>query len=144
MKKVVVDTDIIIDHLRQPRKTTLFKKLIQDKNLRILLPAVCLSELYIGKSSAKPKEEVRLKRAVDKTKLVLADKDMSKRAGILIRNHPNLYLADALVAATAIEKNAPLCTFNKTHFEKISDLRLFDYKSTTFEILKKTQGGWRK
>lgn len=124
MKKVVVDTDIIIDYLRQPRKQTLFKKLV--KNFKIILPAVCLTELYTGKSAAKPKEESRLKRTVRKTKLVLADKSISKRAGILIRNYPNLYLADALVAATALEEKTPLCTFNKPHFENISGLKPFD------------------
>lgn len=131
MKQVVVDTDILIDYLRQPRKKTLFKKLTQDKTLKVILPSVCLTELYIGKSSAKPKEEARLKRAISKTKLVLADKDISKRAGILIRNYSNLYLADALVAATSLEEKAPLCTSNKAHFENISGLELLDYEKTT-------------
>lgn len=127
MKKVVVDTDVVIDYLRQPRKETLFKKLFGDKVLQILLPAVCLTELYVGKSVAKPREEARLKRAINKTELVLADKKISKRAGILMRDYSNLYLGDALVAATALEETAPLCTFNRTHFEGISDLDLFSY-----------------
>lgn len=132
MKKTVVDTDIIVDYLRQPRKRTLFKRLSQDKNLKILLPAVCLTELYIGQSAAKLKEENRLKRTVKKTKLVLAGKNISKRAGILIREYPSLYLADALVAATALEEKALLCTFNRAHFESISGLRLLNYgKATT-------------
>lgn len=129
MKKVVVDTDIIIDYLRQPRKTTLFKKLAENKDLIILLPAVCLTELYVGKSAANPKEEKRFKRAIGKTKLVLADENISRRAGILIRNYPNLYLADALVAVTALEENTSLCTFNQKHFEKISGLRFFGLES---------------
>lgn len=131
MKEVVVDTDIIVDYLRQPRKKTLFKKLTQDKTLKIILPAVCLTELYVGKSAAKPKEENGLKRTIRKTKLVLADKNISKRAGILIRNYPNLYLADVLVAATALEKKALLCTLNKAHFENISNLKLFDHEKFT-------------
>lgn len=127
MKKIVVDTNIIIDCLRQPRKETLFKKIVKDKNLRILLPAVCLTELYVGKSAARSKEEARLKRAVSKMKLVPADKSISKRAGILMRNCPNLYLGDALVAATALEEKVPLCTFNRAHFEGINGLELFSY-----------------
>lgn len=131
MRKVIVDTDIVIDYLRQPRKKTLFKKLTQDKTLKIIFPAVCLTELYIGKSAAKPKEESRLKRAIDKTEVVLADKNISKRAGILIRNYLHLYLADALVAATALEEKTPLCTFNKAHFEKIFGLKLFNDEKLT-------------
>ena len=125
MKKIVVDTDVVIDYLRQPRKKTLFKNLTQSKNLKIFLPAICLTELYVGKSITRPKEEKKLKRVIEKVKLVLADKNISQKAGILIRNYPNLYLADALVATTAIEKKAPLCTFNKIHFEKILGLKFF-------------------
>lgn len=128
MKKVVVDTDIVVDYLRQPRKDTLFKKLTQDKTLKIILPAVCLTELYVGRSVARPKEESRLTRAVNKTKLALADKNISKMAGVLIRRYPSLYLADALVAATALEERGLLCTFNKTHFGNISGLKLFNYE----------------
>ncbi len=127
MKRIVVDTNVIVDYLRQPRKETLFKKLVKDGNLKILLPAVCLTELYVGKSAIRPKEEARLKRAVGKTKLVLANKKISKRAGVLMREYSNLYLGDALVAATALEEKAPLCTFNRTHFEGISGLELFSY-----------------
>lgn len=127
MKKIVIDTNIIIDYLRQPRKETLFKKITKDKNLRILLPAVCLTELYVGKSAARTKEEARLKRAVSKTKLISADKSVSKRAGVLMRDYPNLYLGDALVAATALEEKAQLCTFNRAHFEGIDGLELFSY-----------------
>lgn len=67
MRKVIVDTDIIIDYLRQPHQVTLFRKLTQDRNLKILLPAVCLTELYSGKSSAESGEERRLQNAVKKT-----------------------------------------------------------------------------
>lgn len=127
MKKIALDTNVVIDYLRQPRKDTLFKKIAKDRNLRILLPTVCLTELYVGKSAAEPKEETRLKRVVSKTKLISADKKISKRAGILMRDYSNLYLGDALVAATALEEKAPLCTYNRAHFEGISDLELFSY-----------------
>jgi predicted nucleic acid-binding protein len=126
MKKVVVDTDIIIDYLRQPRKDTLLRKLITSKTWQILLPAVCLTELYVGRSVARPKEEARLKRSIRRLKLVLAGKEVSKRAGFLMREYPNLFLADALVAATALVEKAPLCTFNRTHFEKIPGLKLWE------------------
>jgi len=127
MKKIVVDTDVVIDYLRQPRKETLFKKIAKDKNLRILLPAICLTELYVGKSVAEPREESRLRRVVGKTKLILADEKIFKRAGILMRDYSNLYLSDALVTATALEEKALLCTFNRAHFEGVSGLGLFSY-----------------
>lgn len=128
MKKVVIDTDIVIDHLRQPDQPTLFSKLAEDKNIKLLLPAISFTELYIGKSVEKKIEERRLLKAISPTELILADKKISKEVGVLIRKYSYLYLADALVVATAIIKKAFLCTFNVKHFAQIVNLRFFDYK----------------
>ena len=125
VKKVVLDTNILVDFLRQPKKATLFEKLVKEKKLKILLPAVVLTELYVGRSAAKPSQQRRLEEIFKKTELVLADKNISKRAGILMCDFPHLYLADALVAATALEKKAFLCTLNKSHFKKIPSLTLY-------------------
>lgn len=125
MEKVVLDIDVLIDFLRQPEKIALFKKLVKDKDLEILLPAVVLTELYVGKSAAKAAQRKRLEEIVRKTRLVLADKNISKRAGILMRSFSHLYLADALVAAIALEERALLCTFNNSHFKGIPFLKPF-------------------
>lgn len=126
MVKVVLDTNILVNHLRQPRKMTVFRKLLLKKQkVEILLPAVVLTELYVGESAAKASAEKKIREILRKTNLVLADEEISQKAGVLMREHPHLYLADALVAATALNRKAFLCTFNKTHFEKITGLRLF-------------------
>lgn len=125
IQKIVLDTNVVVDFLRQPQRATLFRKLVKDKNLEILLPAVVLTELYIGKSATKVSQRKKLEEIFRKTKLVLADKNISKRAGILMRDFPHLYLADALVAATALEARALLCTFNKSHFEGITSLKIY-------------------
>lgn len=127
--KIVLDTNVIIDFLRQPKKITIFRKLLQEKKFKILFPAVILTELYIGKSSAKASGQKKLREVLRKTEIILADEEISKKAGILMRKHSNLYLADALVAATALKEEAFLCTFNKAHFEKIPALKLFSWEN---------------
>ena len=125
MQRVVLDTNILIDFLRQPKKATLFRRLLQKKKLKILLPAVVLTELYVGKSAARASGERRVKNILKKVDLVLADQKISRRAGVLMREYPHLYLADALVAATALKEKAHLCTFNRSHFKEISGLKFF-------------------
>lgn len=125
MQRIVLDTNILIDFLRQPKKATPFRRLLQKEKIKILLPAVVLTELYIGKSAAKVSGEKKLKDILRKTDFVVANKNISRQAGILMRKYPRLYLADALVAATALEEKAYLCTLNQTHFKGISGLKLF-------------------
>ncbi|MBM3209045.1 type II toxin-antitoxin system VapC family toxin [Candidatus Shapirobacteria bacterium] len=125
MKKVVLDTNILVDFLRQSPKATVFGKLMRQKDLEIFLPAVVLTELYIGKSAGNPAGEKRLEEALRELKFVSTNEEISRQAGILMRQNPNFYLADALVAATALNLQAPLCTFNKSHFENIFGLKFF-------------------
>ncbi len=127
IKNIVLDADVVIDYLRQPQRQTVLRKLLHSNDLQVFLPAVCLTELYVGKSAAKPKEKQNLEQLVERVEIILANEYISTKAGILIRNYKDLYLADALVAASTLFKNYPLCTFNKSHFEKIKGLKLFDY-----------------
>lgn len=126
MKRIVLDTNILIDFLRQPKKSTIFSKLLREKGVKLLLPAVVITELYIGQSSARVSGEKKIKQILRKTELILADKEISKKAGVLMRRYSHLYLADALVAATALKEKALLCTLNKAHFKKISGLKFTD------------------
>lgn len=57
--------------------------------------------------------------------LSLADKAICQKAGFLLRDYPNLDLADALVAATALVLDAKLATRNKKDFDDIKGLKFF-------------------
>lgn len=131
MEKILVDTNVIIDYLRQPKIETLLGTLLKDKKKTVFIAAVSITELWKGKSIEKKEKRQRVERFLRKVKLEVADKKISQKAGDLLRKHPLLMLGDALVAATALEREAFLCTFNRTHFEKISDLKLLNYKKTT-------------
>jgi predicted nucleic acid-binding protein len=133
IKRIVVDTDIIIDHLRQTGSKTPLAYLVKDKNIKLFMAAVSLTELYIGKSAARMQQEKELKQAIAKIQLILADKRISKEAGILMRNYRFLRLADSLVAATAIVKKAQLYTFNIKHFQSIKGISLYQAKGVEIE-----------
>ena len=127
MKKVVVDTDVLIDYLRQIEKETFFKSLLSNKKLKVLIAAVSITELWKGESIKKKKEKQKVKDLLERVKVVLAGKQISQKSGELLRKYNHLMLADALVSATAIEKKASLATFNQKHFSLIKEVKLFAF-----------------
>lgn len=128
MKKLLVDTDILIDCLRQPRKKTLFKNLISKKKYKISIATVTITELWRGKSIERKKERMKVNRLLKKVGVCFTNEKISKKAGELLRNYSHLMLADSLVSATAIINRCSLVTFNQKHFEKIKKLSVFQIK----------------
>lgn len=123
---VIVDTSIIIDHLRQPDdKLTHLRKLANkypQKNLTISI--ITIQELYEGKSA---KDEVRHKKLINTISLfrILSyTYEVAKFAGEIARDTASkIDLADAAIAATAILNEASLATLNKKDFQGIADLK---------------------
>lgn len=125
MQKVVVDSDILIDHLRfhSDLLDTIFYQLL-SKKLKAYLPSVVASEIYSGKDT---KESMQLKvveELLGQLEFIPADKEISKIAGFLIRDR-GLGLADAIVAATTLSLNAKLATRNTKDFSNIKGLKFF-------------------
>lgn len=55
------------------------------------------------------------------------DQDILKLAGKLMRDNKNLYLADSIIAATALIKELQLFTFNERHFFNTNELKILPY-----------------
>ena len=71
----------------------------------------------------------RVKRglAIQKTQIIPLDPAISERAMVLIDAHAladGLRLADALIAATALEHNLALLTGNTKHFSALAQLKI--------------------
>lgn len=126
MQKVVIDSDIIIDHFRIGSVIfdSLLEKNMQNK-LTVYLPGVVFTEINSGKDSRNPFKLRDIEELPEIFELSLADKTICQKAGFLLRDYPNLNLADAIVAATALSLNAKLATRNKKDFEDIKGLKFF-------------------
>lgn len=125
---VVIDTDIIIDHLRQKAKSeTLLMKIAKEKPKDILaISMVSLQELYEGKSTEDEKREQYLLATISPLKILPYTYEVAKLAGEIARDLPRpIELADAAIAATTIIHTCQLATLNKKHFVGISNLELF-------------------
>lgn len=126
MQKVVIDSNILIDHLRDHSVTLdfIFNKLA-GKKIKAYLPSVVASEIYSGKGTKESSQLQVTEQLLGRLEFVSANEEISKNAGLLVRDNQGLGLADAIVAATALNLHAKLATRNTKDFDMIKGLRFF-------------------
>ncbi len=124
---VVVDTNIIIDHLRlPPGSETHFLKILKLKPDDMFgISVISVQELYQGKTSLESPRENNILKTLDELKILPYDFKTAKLAGGITRDSKiPVGLADAAIAATTIINNAKLATLNKKDFQGIEELEL--------------------
>jgi Predicted nucleic acid-binding protein, contains PIN domain len=122
MNGVLIDTSIIIDHIRiyQKDKKTLFINLL-EKYEEIYFCAISIAEIFSGKSAAKNEEKIR--QLFNLGEIINLTPKLMEKAG-KIRRETEISLIDAIIAASALELNLSLATLNKKDFKKIKGLAL--------------------
>ncbi len=109
--RVLVDTDILVDHLRGARR---FKP-----TGRIHVSVVTRAELFAGHAADEAPVTALLAPLIEH----VVDAAVAERAG-RIRRDSGLRLPDSLIAATAMEHGCVLTTRNERDFAKVEGLRL--------------------
>jgi predicted nucleic acid-binding protein len=127
---VVLDTNIIIDHLRlqdKQRPSQLIKITKSHPKEVLALSMLSVQELYEGRSTSDSQKEQYLLATISPLRIMPYSYEIAQLAGELARDlyHP-IELADAAIAATAIVNNAMLATANTKDFVGISRLHLQD------------------
>ena len=112
MSRILVDSDVLVDHLRGHRR------LAAGSN-ELHVSAVTRAELFSGRAS----EERRIRRLLEAMTDIPVDAAIAERAGRLRRGGVRR-LPDALIAATALEHRLSLVTRNIRDFEGIRGLKL--------------------
>lgn len=123
MVKLLLDTDVLIEELRQPNKETTFKTLKSQKH-KFYICAITITELWAGESINRPKGKRLATKLLKEVSQIPLSNQMLKRAGEELRKDKNLYLGDSLVAATALVKKLILVSLNIRHFQRIGGLKL--------------------
>lgn len=126
---VILDTNIIIDHLRLPKKSeSYFVKIARLRSEETFtLSVISIQELYIGQSSKEPEKENDILEVIRALQLSPYIYEVAQLAGEIIRDSKNpVSFADAAIAATAIVNDFQLFTLNKKHFEDIKGLEMID------------------
>ncbi len=126
---VVLDTNIIIDHLRQSsaKETCLMKIAREIARENLAISVVSVQELYEGRSTRKSEKENYLLATIAPLKILSYTYEVAQFAGEIARDISRpLELADAAIAATAIINGADLYTLNKKDFAGIPELEFFE------------------
>lgn len=110
MSATLLDTDVLIDHLRGHRRLDLF-----DPAWKISVVTRC--ELFAGRNTHEPS----LQRTLELIDELPVDRVIAESAG-RIRRTAQLGIPDALIAATALEHDLPVMTRNRRHFERVANL----------------------
>ncbi len=122
---LVIDTSIIIDHLRKrnKRKSTLFH-IVDDYVLH--LPTVVEFELFAGATDAEKRQDIHSVLEFC-TVLPLTSEIVQEAARVyqeLKRHNQRIEIRDVFIASTAMMYAYPLMTFNAKHFSRIDALNL--------------------
>ena len=120
---MLVDTDVLVWYMRGDDRAAE----ALDGAGRFSLSVITYMELVQGMRS---RDELRILRstlAAWGTDVVLVDELISTRAMLYVEQYfhgHGMRMADALIAATAVARGAPLLTANVRHYRHVPDLQL--------------------
>lgn len=127
---VILDTNIIIDHLRQhERGDTILMKIARAVGKEELaISTISVQELYEGKSINDKRKEELLLATIAPLKIIFYTYEIAQYAGEIARDQKDaIEFTDAAIAATAIIHNAQFLTLNGKDFIAIKELEFFQF-----------------
>ena len=120
---VVIDSDILIDHLRGFLPAKVYLTLIEQQEKRGFISAITVMELLSGKTAADKEKYHRILKLLSLFEIVNVSFEIADKAGEIRRKY-NTNPMDSLIAATALIQNKYLITCNIKHYKHIKELRL--------------------
>jgi len=126
VKKVLLDTSVIIDFIRRKDKENTLLFSLSKKGYKLHISILTHTELYSGKSVWRSIEaEQDLEKLFYGMHILPLETEISKKAGE-IRAKNNTTIIDAIISATAINHGLSLATLNLKDFEDIKGLNLLN------------------
>nr|WP_121272154.1 type II toxin-antitoxin system VapC family toxin [Pedobacter schmidteae] len=131
-KKIICDTDVLIDYFDASQKRHSKTKLILDQNIglsNILISSITKMELILGATNKA--DLTTISKKLNRFSVLLINEAISLRAIDLVQTYGlshGLALADSMIAATAIQTELELFTYNVKDFRFIAKLDMFSVK----------------
>lgn len=126
MKKVFVDTNIIIDFTKGYNKV--LKELFDKQKrgvLELYINPVIIAEFFNDQSLNEKEKELKGREFLSFFNIVSLNKETGIIVGRLLRNNQVSFLADGFIAASCLQHNLLLATNNKKDFQKILGLKFY-------------------
>ncbi|MEE8403003.1 MAG: type II toxin-antitoxin system VapC family toxin [Candidatus Hydrothermarchaeaceae archaeon] len=123
MSSVLVDTDIIVDHLRGMEGADRLLKKIEKKELEGYFSTITEAELFAGKGMDSREARQRVAALLSIMKRIPVNSSIARKAGEIKRSS-HIPLPDAIIAASAMTIKASLATRNVRHFKGVEKLGL--------------------
>jgi predicted nucleic acid-binding protein len=127
--KVCIDTDVLIDNLRNKEKVVSFIADFENRGVMLSTTTVNAFELYYGAyKSGKPTEGISaVARLLDRLIVMDFDVKVAETAGRILNDLELdgrlIGFRDILIGATALVNDCAMLTRSVDHFEKIPDLK---------------------
>lgn len=117
---ILIDTDVIIDYLRGQADAVRF---IESQDSDFLISTITIAELFTGVREGRERQAI--KAFLNAFEIVVVSAEIAELGGLYRRDFHKSHsvsLADALIAASAITRQATLVTLNKKHFPMVGDI----------------------
>ena len=127
--KVCIDTDVLIDNLRDNKKVVSYIADLENRNVILSTTTVNAFELYYGAyKSRRPIEGISaVTRLLDRLVIMDFDVKASESAARILTDLESggkpVDFRDVFIGATAIVNDCAILTRNTDHFSKIPDLK---------------------
>ena len=128
--KTVIDTDLLIDLLRNQPQATAFITKLEEKNYILSTTAVNIFELHHGahKSQESEKNLQAIHVLISRLSILPFTSKSAQKAGHIYaqleRQGQPIGLRDTFIAAIAITRECSIATRNQTDFNRISGLEI--------------------
>lgn len=122
---LLIDTSIIIDHLRKRNKRNSILFNIVDE-YRLHLPTIVEFELFVGATDVEKRQDIH--DVLQFCDILPITSDTAQHAAELYqhlkRTNQSIEIRDLFIASTAIIYHFPLMTINTKHFSRIDTLNV--------------------
>jgi predicted nucleic acid-binding protein len=122
----LLDTCILIDFLRGNK--SIYDILVDNENIDLSMSTITMMELVLG--AFNKKEALYIQKAFSKINIIYINEDISKLGQELLINYNkshNLAIDDSLIAATSLVTGLELMTYNKSDFQYIPNIKLYQF-----------------
>jgi tRNA(fMet)-specific endonuclease VapC len=128
--KTIIDTDLLIDLLRNQKQATAFVAELEQKNHVLATTAINVFELHHGahKSQEKEKNLAAINVLVSRLSILPLNSKAAQKAGHIYakleQEGQPIGLRDTFIAAIALTRECSVATRNQQHFKRISSLTI--------------------